>query len=239
VARLFLCPGHGVKTNIYIDGFNFYYGCFKNWRDPTCHEFKATGPYKWVDLRALSQDIYRTDSINRIQYCTAMVKGHTGDPNKAARQELYLRALRSTGMLHVRLGHFEERSKRGRLAFPLPCQQNPPCVTGLGLVNVIAREEKGSDFNLATYLLKDAFLGDCEQAIVISNDSDLASAIHVARVDAKLPVHVVSPWLSVVKELRTAASSAQLLDKTLIPRRQLPVQIVLANGSVITKPTTW
>jgi hypothetical protein len=228
-----------MKTNVYIDGFNFYYACFKNWDDPTCHEFKANGPFKWVDLRALSQRLFPNDTIHRIQYCTAMVKGNPGDPNKPARQELYLRALRTTGMLHVRLGHFEERRKRGRVVAPLPCRVNPPCVTGLGLMDVAVREEKGSDVNLATYLLKDAFLGDFEQAVVISNDSDLASAIHVARVDAKRPVHVVSPSLSVVRELRTAATAARLLDKSLIPSCQLPTRITLPNGTVITKPTAW
>jgi hypothetical protein len=37
---------------------------------------------------------------------------------------------------------------------------------------VIKTEEKGSDVNLATYLLLDAFKQDCEAAVVISNDSD-------------------------------------------------------------------
>jgi hypothetical protein len=103
----------------------------------------------------------------------------------------------------------------------------------------MAREEKGSDVNLATYLLKDAFLGDFGQAVVISNDSDLASAVHVVRVDAKLPVHVLSPALNVVKELRKAATSANLLDKTLVPTSQLPASITLPDGTTITKPIAW
>lgn len=228
-----------MKTNVYIDGFNFYYACYKNWDDPICHEFRASGPYKWVDFRALSQAIYPTDTIHRIQYCTAMVKGDQSDLGRAARQEIYLRALRSTGGLNVHLGHFEERGKRGRISTPLPCRQHPPCVTGLGLVSIIVREEKGSDVNLATYLLKDAFLGDFEQAIVISNDSDLAPAIHVARVDAKRAVHVLSPSLTVARELRRAATSAGLLDKSLIPLYQLPAQLTDRKGKRITKPSTW
>lgn len=225
-----------MKTNVYIDGFNFYYACYKNWADPMCHEFKAFGPYKWVDFRALSQELFPNDTIHRIQYCTAMVKW---DPKKAARQELYLRALRTTKMFYVRLGHHEERRKRGRLTSTLPCQHNPPCLTHPWVVEIDVREEKGSDVNLATYLLKDAFLGDFDQAVVISNDSDLASAIRVVRVDAKRPVHVISPSLTIVRELKTAATSARLLDKRLIPKCQLPAKITLPDGTVIKKPNDW
>lgn len=224
-----------MKTNVYIDGFNFYYACYKNWNDPSCHEFLANG-FKWVDFRALLETMYPNDTIHRIQYCTAMVRW---SPQKTARQEVYLRALRNTERLHVRLGHHEERPKRGRLVSPLPCLHGTPCVRPQPLVEVMAREEKGSDVNLATYLLKDAFLADFEQAIVISNDSDLASAVHVARVDASLPIHVVSPALSVVQELRKAATSARCLDKSLIPQCQLPARITLRDGSVINKPANW
>jgi uncharacterized LabA/DUF88 family protein len=151
---------------------------------------------------------------------------------------VYFRALRSCGT-QIHLGHFEGRTKKGRLTTPLPCRQNPPCIRPDEIREVIAREEKGSDVKLATHLLKDAFLSDFEQAIVISNDSDLASAIRVARVDAKRPVHVVSPATSIVRELRKAATSAQLLDKSLIPQCQFPDQITFPDGTMLTKPIGW
>jgi hypothetical protein len=34
----------------------------------------AYGPYKWVDFRALSQALYPNDVIQRVHYCTAMVR---------------------------------------------------------------------------------------------------------------------------------------------------------------------
>lgn len=224
-----------MKTNVYIDGFNFYHACFKNWDDPACHEFLPHG-YKWVDFRALFEASYPNDQIHRIQYCTAMVRW---SPQKTARQEVFLRALRSTPRLRVHLGHHEERPKWGRLITSVPCPNNPQCIAGQPLVQVMTREEKGSDVNLATYLLKDAFLRDFEQAIVVSNDSDLASAIHVARVDAKLPIHVLSPALAVAKELRTAATSARCLDKSLIPQCQLPRTITFKDGTAVHKPQDW
>jgi NYN domain len=42
-------------------------------------------------------------------------------------------------------------------------------------------EEKGSDVALATYLILDACRGDCETAVLITNDSDLREPLRVAR----------------------------------------------------------
>ena len=43
-------------------------------------------------------------------------------------------------------------------------------------------EEKGSDVNLASYLLIDAYRSDCDVAVIVSNDSDLLFPIeHIKR----------------------------------------------------------
>ena len=41
-----------IKTNLYIDGFNLYYGALKD------------TPYKWLDLRSLAEVLL--DSMNEI-----------------------------------------------------------------------------------------------------------------------------------------------------------------------------
>lgn len=225
-------------TNVYIDGFNFYYACFKNWSDPFCHEHLNVGGVKWVDFRALCSASLPDDSIKRIHYCTAKVRGTPGDPDKPVRQQTYLRALQSANRIVIHEGHFESRSKNGMLLTPLPCRMNPRCLAS-DLVEVSVREEKGSDVNLATALLRDAFLGDFEKAVVISNDSDLAGAIRVVRVDAKRHVHVLSPYPTVVRELKSAASSHGVLDKSLLAASQLPSPVVTAKGVRLLRPHGW
>jgi hypothetical protein len=41
-----------MKTNVYIDGFNFYYAVYaqREWEDAWCHERVGNGPYKWADF---------------------------------------------------------------------------------------------------------------------------------------------------------------------------------------------
>lgn len=140
-------------------------------------------------------------------------------------------------MFYPHVGNFVERPKRGVLASPPPCTSNPPC--WVGRVRVRVREEKGSDVNLATALLRDAFLGDFEQAVVVSNDSDLAGAVRVVRVDAGPPVLVVSPYATATKAMRRAATAWTVLDQTLLARHQLPPALTLPDGTTLLKPLRW
>jgi hypothetical protein len=57
-------------------------------------------------------------------------------------------------------------------------------------VEVIKTEEKGSDVNLITHLVADAFHNRFSVAVVMSNDSDLALAIGWR---AARPVGVINP----------------------------------------------
>lgn len=53
---------------------------------------------------------------------------------------------------------------------------------------MIKTEEKGSDINLATYLLIDAFRGDSDMAVVVSNDSDPCEPIRIVQDEFHVPV---------------------------------------------------
>jgi len=71
-----------MRTYIYIDGFNFYYGAVKD------------TPYKWLDFKKLFEYLLDpSHQIISIKYFTAMVTGKI-DPDQPIRQKTYLRALR-------------------------------------------------------------------------------------------------------------------------------------------------
>ena len=54
-------------------------------------------------------------------------------------------------------------------------------------------KEKGSDVNLATELLVDAFENAFDVAAVISNDSDLVAPIRAVRTRTSKPVGIINP----------------------------------------------
>ena len=103
-------------------------------------------------------------------------------------------------------------------------------------------EEKGSDVNLATLLLTDGYEGDYEQALVISNDSDLAFPILIVREKLGKPVGVVNPnWdhhESAPLELKNAATFLRQLRPATLRKCQFPPTLLDDNG-VITKPSGW
>ncbi|MFC6080895.1 NYN domain-containing protein [Sphaerisporangium aureirubrum] len=162
-----------MRTNVYIDGFNLYYGCLKGRQ------------HKWLDLDALCRKLLPSHDIQRIRYFTARITARCDDPDSPVRQSTYLRALQTIPHLTVHLGHFQETRTVMPLAHPDP--------NGPRMVKVIKTEEKGSDVNLASHLLLDASRGDCELAVVISNDSDLKEPIRMAMAEYGVPVGLVNP----------------------------------------------
>ena len=73
-------------------------------------------------------------------------------------------------------------------------------------VEILDTEEKGSDVNLASYLLLDGFENDYEMAVVISNDSDLQLPIRMTRTKLGKQLGVIDPSNKTSFELRKAAS---------------------------------
>ncbi len=106
------------------------------------------------------------------------------------------------------------------------------------MVEVLDTKEKGSDVNLATYLLLDGFKKDYQIAIVISNDSDLVEPIKLASNQLGLEVGVLHPHRRHVTELSQAAKFFRPIRERALRASQFPPTLIDAVGT-ITKPTTW
>lgn len=205
-------------ANVYVDGFNLYYGAVKD------------TPYRWLNLEQLCRLLLPRDTIHRIRYFTALVDVRPSDPQQRQRQETYIRALCTIPCLTVHYGHFLRSRTRVALA-------NPP-VERPRTVEVVKTEEKGSDVNLATYLLMDAFERDFQVAVVVSNDSDLVEPIRMVRERFRLPVGVLYPHRRLSHALRQVATFAKPIRPNALQRSQFPSRLVDKTGT-ITKPAGW
>jgi hypothetical protein len=210
-----------VLVNVYVDGFNLYYGCLKD------------TPYKWLDLDALCRRMLPRHRIHRIRYFTARVSARPDKPGCELRQTAYLRALATIPNLTVHLGRFSQTNVRMRLTRPVP--------NGPRTVEVIKTEEKRSDVNLGAYLVADAARSDCDAAVMITNDSDLAEPIYLARDWFKVPVGIINP------SRRGKFSTDLLTERPLFTKRirssvlqacQFPDQLRDGHG-VIRRPAKW
>jgi hypothetical protein len=82
-------------VNVYIDGFNLYYGALKR------------TPYKWLDLAKLTQELLPSDTIQELHYFTARVSSRAYNLTAAHDQGLYIRALKTLPNLHIKLPAME------------------------------------------------------------------------------------------------------------------------------------
>src|SRR5438132_14031288 len=77
------------RANVYVDGFNLYYGCLKG------------TAFRWLDVGALCRKLVPRNRVNRIRYFTARVSARPDDPDPPVRQAAYLRALGTVAGLTV------------------------------------------------------------------------------------------------------------------------------------------
>src|SRR5262249_10958129 len=133
----------------------------------------------------------------------ALVNPTPLDPDIRLRQQTYLRALETIPNLTVHRGRFATNKKKRGLADPRSAKPTPR--RPLQTVEVIEQEEKGSDVNLASYLLVDAFAQEYDIAVVVSNDSDLVTPITLVRSELGRKVALLNPRPKTAKDLQGVA----------------------------------
>jgi uncharacterized LabA/DUF88 family protein len=206
-----------LRTIVYVDGFNLYYRAIKG------------TPYKWLDLhKLLSRILRKQNRIVGIRYFTAMVTGRI-DINQPRRQRVYLNALETIPDLTIHLGSFLAKSTTRPLS-----GTNPP-----KFVAVDSFEEKGSDVNLASYLLHDGWQDRYDVDVVVSSDTDLITPIELVIRDLKKPVGIVSPSNQCPKGLSDVAGFVRHIRVSDLKRSQFPEVVTNMQGKVIKKPREW
>lgn len=208
------------NVSVYIDGFNFYYGSLKG------------TPYKWIDPNQLCrQTLHENDIVTKIRYFTARVSARPDDPKKPLRQQLYLRALLTIPNLEIHYGKYLTNIVRMPLAKP---------VNGyMGTVEVMKTDEKGSDVNLASYLLLDATQKHMDSAIVISNDSDLVTPIQLLRSHFNIPVGILNPNnRNPSSALQRAGNFFKTIREPVLQSSQFPAILKDSKGTFY-KPKEW
>lgn len=208
---------------VYVDGFSLYHQCFRHTAE--------RNHLKWLDLTALAAAILPDEDIAVVRYYTARVFDTPEDPQRASRQDAYLRALATLPKLVIRQGQFSRNKREVRLAHP-PADVDPRQTAWV-------MQEKRSDVSLATDLLVDAFDGRADAALLITNDSDFEVPIQIVRHRFGIRIIIISPDVMVSKRLAKLASYARPLDHRLLEPCQLPDIVIDADGRQIRRPEAW
>lgn len=215
-----------IKTYVYVDGFNLYYGSVRN------------TPCRWLDISEMCRLLLPNNTISKIKYFTARVTARLNDPGQPTRQQTYLRALRTIPNLEIYYGHFLAHPVWMPLEVPNPAYQihankNPV------YVRAVKTEEKGSDVNIASHLLKDAYENQFKVAVIVSNDSDLLTPIQIVRNDLKKPVGILNPHTKKAsRALAKEASFVKPIRFGVIRASQFSPTLEDSVGT-FTKPSGW
>lgn len=205
-----------MRTIVYIDGFNLYYGCLRG------------TPYKWLDVRKLCELLLPKNDILQIKYFTARVSARD-DPQQPVRQQTYLRALRTLSNVEIHYGNFLVHEVRLPLAKP-----NGPDKWAV----VLRTEEKGSDVNLAAHMLHDAHLNRFDAAAILSNDSDLATPLAIVRNEIRKKTWLINPHLKRSRQLSRHADFYREIRTGVLQAAQLPSRLEDTVGE-FHRPPTW
>lgn len=168
-----------MKTIIYVDGYNLFYGCLKHSAD------------KWLDLwKLLACQIVRAQNpasdVIQIKFFTADIKAKIASRGQDAQQaqNAYHRALEQLYPDKIRIikGYYS-LEKAHLLAYRQPPDKEHR-------VEVWRLEEKQTDVNIALEAYRDAVKGTATQFVFVSNDTDLAPALLALREDYGADTHI-------------------------------------------------
>lgn len=220
-----------MRTIVYIDGFNLYYRMLKD-----------RPSMKWVNPLLLAANVLQPGHvITRVNYYIARVSARAHDPQAPARQATYLNALATVPEIAVHEGSFMITEPWMPLALPPQSKPNGYNWTMPlpAVVKVVKSEEKGSDVNLGSHLVRDAFIDAFDVAVVITNDSDLVEPIRIAVQEAGKRVGLLVPVRYPNQSLMNVASFYLRIRPGHLAHSQFPATINLPNEVSITRPATW
>ena len=137
---LLFYPWTIIRTRVYVDGFNLYYGALKGTQ------------FKWLNLVELTRHVLPTfHTIDKLIYFTARVSG-VSDRGAPRRQQVYLNALNTLPEVEVHFGSFLAKTAwRPLINLPVADKKiNAPNTIGRGLI-LFCGEKSGLAVLLAFY----------------------------------------------------------------------------------------
>lgn len=234
------------KFNAYVDGFNLYKGALEKRPD-----------LKWLDIRKFCQSLWSEIELNEIYYFTAPLKERWPGDDAPRRQHRYLRVLANDGIKVINgKFHKNENWKRTVSQFRLKLLK-PDLPSHFGFTQrainrsvsaakpdvpkalIYEFEEKGSDVNLASYLLRDVYLNKTKNALIISGDSDLITPIKFA-LEYEANLKVAIPNLKQNNEkFKNLIGSVIEMHPGILRHYQFPEIVETGKGRTIRKPIEW
>lgn len=230
-----------LRTRVYIDGYNLYYGCLKG------------TPYKWLDLLTLferhilpSSTVPGKSSVllpAGIKFFSAKILEKAAKaPDSVSSQARYHTALRKLydGRIELVEGYYSLTESKAKIVdaeapdkWPRDCQE----------ILVWKLEEKQTDVNLSLQAYHDAITGQVDHVVIVTNDTDIAPSLELIRAHTDVTVGLVVPTRKHVRTPNTGLAElahwvrSYITDEELAAS-QLP-RVIHIGKKPTAKPESW
>lgn len=226
----------------YIDGFNLYYGLKSASQAADRLHLQNGGSLAeclgrslyWLDIGVvIRSQLHPSEDCSSIKYFSAprrvpelvTVSAEQRKDIEASneRQRIFLDAIRSRA-IEVELGWYSEK--------------NPHRCRVCGDVRA-SFEEKGTDVNIATQMVADAYEDRYDLAIVMSADADLVAPIKAVQRIGKSVRLLLPPGRKRAKHLRAVVKDAREITIKTIRTMIMPDTIERGEFPALRRPAEW
>lgn len=208
------------RTTFLIDGFNLYHSVRE-----ACNELDDQS-LKWLNISSLCSHylylIHKRAKLQDIYYFSALA--HHIDQRTVSRHEIFLSALKSTG-IKVQLSNFKKKY--------IKCNY---C-----LKRNIRYEEKETDVALAVKILELFHYDNCDNIVLVTGDTDIIPAVKTAKkLFSDKKIYFLFPYKRWNYSLKELAKGYYFGIKTeQYHKHKFPDEIDSLNGGKIKKPKKW
>jgi 6-hydroxy-3-succinoylpyridine 3-monooxygenase len=235
-----------LRARIYIDGYNFYYGCLRG------------TPYKWLDLLPLFAKHILPSALVRdsqgrcrqsillaspsIKFFTAkIIESVARASDSVSSQARYHTALRKVHGSQIELieGYYAVNKMKVKVVDADQPNRPPRECREIQAWKV---EEKQSDVSLALQAYHDAITGQIDHAVIVTNDTDIVPALDMIRTHINVLIGVVVPTTDQRRPPNTdlvklAHWKREHINASELAACQLPR--VIPGRKATTKPESW
>lgn len=224
-----------MRTIVYVDGFNLYH-----------RKLQKSPQFKWLNLKSLADQVLSSNNeVIGVNFYTARVSAKF-NPDGPRNQQIYLDALSTVPEIEVHFGNFQTHKKYAPIVEensqkPVfkPSPRTVDLVPWPEVVLIEKTEEKGSDVNLGSHLVRDAFLGKFDVAAVITNDTDLVEPIRIVTQELEKEVGILTPVNNPATSLCNVASFVRRIRSQHLENAQFVDPLPRHGEFDLEKPPAW
>lgn len=208
-----------IRTVFLIDGFNLYHSIVD------IAKYHDGLNVRWLNIFSMCKSylhlIGKEATIESIYYFSALAY-HLNDPDIITRHETYIKCLRETGIID-KLGRFKPKIIR--------------CSHG---GKITRYEEKETDVAIASKMFEVFSKDECDCAVLITGDTDLAPAVKTAKhLFPNKYIIFAFPYRRKNDELADMAPGSFKIHRNSYVKHQFADPFPLSDRTVISKPSSW